>query len=302
MNKREMTGNILLTVTAIIWGISFVAQSVGMQYVGPFTYQSIRSLTGFIVMIPVVMIFGKKGDLQTPEQKKLLLEGGLVCGIIFTVASNLQQYGIQYTTVGKAGFLTALYMIIVPMISIFLKKKPTLNLWISIVIAVAGMYLLCINGEFRLATGDIYIILCALAFSFHILAIDRYANRVDPLKLSLLQYLICGIVSMVPMILFEKVEIGNILSCWAPLLYGGVLSTGVGYTLQMVGQKFTNPTVASILMCLESVFSLIAGIIILGQVPSTREIIGCVLMFIAIIITQIPAGSRDKEQTEKGTA
>ena len=150
MNKREMTGNILLTVTAIIWGIAFVAQSVGMQYVGPFTYQSIRSLIGFIVMIPVVMIFGKKGDLQTPEQKKRLLESGLVCGIIFTVASNLQQYGIQYTTVGKAGFLTALYMILVPVISIFLKKKPTLNLWISIVIAVAGMYLLCINGEFRL--------------------------------------------------------------------------------------------------------------------------------------------------------
>ena len=302
MNKREMTGNILLTVTAIIWGIAFVAQSVGMQYVGPFTYQSIRSLIGFIVMIPVVMIFGKKGDLQTPEQKKLLLESGLVCGIIFTVASNLQQYGIQYTTVGKAGFLTALYMILVPVISIFLKKKPTLNLWISIVIAVAGMYLLCINGEFRLAAGDIYIILCALGFSFHILAIDHYANMVDPLKLSLMQYLICGIVSMVPMILFEKVEMGNILSCWAPLLYGGVLSTGVGYTLQMVGQRFTNPTVASILMCLESVFSLIAGIILLGQVPSTREIIGCVLMFIAIIITQIPSGSRDKEQTEKGTA
>ncbi len=294
MNKKEFTGNILLTVTAIIWGIAFVAQSVGMKYVGPFTYQCIRSFIGFMVMIPVVLIFGNR-EKETREDRKTLMRAGIVCGLIFTLASNFQQYGIQYTTVGKAGFLTALYMIIVPLLSIFIGKKPAFNLWISIIIAVIGMYLLCINGEFRLAAGDIYIILCAVAFSFHVLAIDHYVAMVDPLKLSLIQYLICGIVTLIPLLLFEKVEVKSILSCWAPLLYGGVLSTGVGYTLQMVGQKYTNPTVASILMCLESVFSLIAGIILLGQVPSLREIIGCMLMFIAIIITQIPIGNTKRE-------
>ena len=285
--KQQMKGNLILTLTSVIWGIAFVAQSVGMQYVGPFTYQCVRSFVATIVMIPVALIFGSK-EKGTAEERKELVKGGIVCGIVFTIASNLQQYGIQFTTVGKAGFLTALYMIFVPVIEIFIGKRPGWNLWLSIVIATVGMYLLCINGEFRLQTGDIFIILCALAFSFHIISIDHFAKKVDPIKLSLLQYAICTVLTFIPMMLFEEPDMGSILACWLPILYGGVMSTGVGYTLQMVGQRYTDPAVASIIMCLESVFSLLSGIILLGQIPGIREMIGCLLMFSAIIITQIP--------------
>ena len=290
MKKEQIKGSLLLFLAAIIWGVAFVAQSVGMDYVGPFTFNCVRTLIGGIVLIPCIVFLnrGKVKKKTNFTEKKRLLLGGICCGIALATGSTLQQFGIMYTTVGKAGFITAFYIIIVPILGLFLGKKCGLSVWISVVIALAGLYFLCIMDGFSIGKGDIYVFLGAIAFSSHILVIDHFTQFNDGVKMSCIQFFVCGILCFVPMMLFEHPEISVILLAWKPILYAGVMSCGVAYTLQIVGQKNMNPTVASLILSLESVTSVIAGFLVLHQNLSHRELIGCGLMFIAIVLAQLP--------------
>lgn len=294
MNKFIVRQSLLLFLTAVIWGTAFVAQSVGMDYIGPFTFNAVRNLIGGIVLIPCIALLkringGAEKSAAEGTEKWTLLLGGISCGVLLFVASNLQQIGIQYTTVGKAGFITAMYIVLVPILGIFLRKKAGIRVWIAVVVAVAGLHALCMtDGSFALQRGDILVLLCALAFSFHILVVDYFAPKVDGVKMSCIQFFVCALLSGVAMLLFEEPDMARILQAWAPILYAGVLSCGVAYTLQIVGQRGMNPTVASLIMCLESVVSVIAGWMLLGQSLSARELSGCVLMFAAIILVQLP--------------
>ena len=306
MNKYTLRQSMLLLLTAAIWGVAFVAQSVGMDYVGPFTFNTVRSLIGGIVLIPCIVLLkrinaGSKDTAGAAEhasgdpagQRKVLLTGGVACGVLLCIASNLQQFGIVYTSVGKSGFITAMYIVLVPVIGIFLKKKAGVKIWCSVAIAVCGLYLLCMTDNgFSIQKGDLLLLLGAVAFSFHILTIDYFSPKVDGVKMSCIQFFTCGILSMVCMFLFEQPQIGAILQAWMPIVYAGVMSCGVAYTLQIVGQKGMNPTVASLILSTESVISVIAGWLILHQKLSGRELLGCVLMFAAIILVQLPERKR----------
>ena len=306
MNKYTLRQSVLLLLTAAIWGVAFVAQSVGMDYVGPFTFNTVRSLIGGIVLIPCIVLLkrinaGSKDTAGAAEhasgdpagQRKVLLTGGVACGVLLCIASNLQQFGIMYTSVGKSGFITAMYIVLVPVVGIFLKKKAGVKIWCSVVIAVCGLYLLCMTDNgFSIQKGDLLLLLGAVAFSFHILTIDYFSPEVDGVKMSCIQFFTCGILSMVCMFLFEQPQIGAILQAWMPIVYAGVMSCGVAYTLQIVGQKGMNPTVASLILSTESVISVIAGWLILHQKLSGRELLGCVLMFAAIILVQLPERKR----------
>ena len=301
MKKETSTlkNSLLLLLTATIWGVAFVAQSVSMDYIGGFTFNAIRNIIGAITLVPVILIFSKQDPAadQNPadrqKARKTLITGGICCGILLCLASNFQQFGIKYTTVGKAGFITACYIIIVPIIGIFLKKKCSPFIWIAVLLSLGGLYLLCISpGEgFSIGKGDTLVLICAVVFSFHILTVDHFSPLVDGVKMSCIQFLVCGILSGIPALIFENPNITNIFQAWMPILYAGILSCGVAYTLQIVGQKGMNPTVASLIMSLESCISVIAGWLILGQNLSSREIFGCVLMFGAIVLAQLPQKS-----------
>lgn len=283
---------LLLLLTATIWGVAFVAQSVGMDYVEPFTFNGVRNLLGALVLLPVIC--GMSGERDVAEEKKdtkTLWLGGVLCGLCLCVASSLQQIGIQYTTAGKAGFLTAMYIIMVPVFGLFLKKKCSPFVGISIVLATVGLYLLSIKEGFNIGKGDIYVILCAVVFSIHILVIDYFAPKCNGVKLSCIQFLVCGVLCSVIALVVEEPTISGILAAWLPIAYAGVMSCGVAYTLQIIGQKGMNPTVASLILSLESVISVLAGWLLLNQTLSVKEIIGCVIMFAAIILAQLPGKS-----------
>ena len=285
MKTGQMRNSLLLLLTAFIWGAAFVAQSVGGEAVGCFTFNGVRSLIGALVLLPVIWLM----DSKKKENQKTLITGGICCGVMLCIASNFQQFGISFTTVGKAGFITAMYILIVPILGLFMKKKPGLQVWLGVVLAVMGLYLLCMtSGSFSLSKGDFLVLICAGFFSLHILIIDYFSPKVDGVRMSCIQFLVCGILSMVMAFIFETPEVSVILSGWLPILYAGVLSCGVAYTLQIVGQKNMDPTVASLILSLESVFSVLAGWLILNQTLSLRELSGCVLMFLAIILAQLP--------------
>lgn len=294
MKNKATFGNLLLILTALIWGCAFVAQSVGMDYVEPITFNGIRCIVGGMVLIITTAVFDsvkkKNGTYKASgkEEKRELLKGGIICGIIIFVASTVQQIGISQTTVGKAGFISVLYILIVPFLGLLLKQKLPKMIWLCCALAVAGLYLLCMNESFSIGKGDLAVLISAAAFAVHIIAIGHFAPKVDCVKLSCLQFLVCGAISVVAMFIFEKPDFSNIIRAWLPILYAGALSGGVGYTLQTVAQKWTKPSVASLLMSLESVFAVLAGAVILHQIPSMREAAGCILMFISIIIIQLP--------------
>lgn len=293
----KLTNSLLLLLTATIWGVAFVAQSVGMDYVGPFTFNSVRSIIGAVVLLPVIWFLDRQkpavamSDDEKRANRKTLLTGGLLCGIFICLASCLQQVGILYTTVGKAGFITACYIVIVPILGLFLKKKCSPFIWLAVVMALVGLYLLCIKDGLSIGRGDLLILLCAVLFSIHILIIDHFSPMVDGVKMSCIQFFISGVLSGIPALIFESPQISQIFAAWMPILYAGVLSCGVAYTLQIVGQKNMNPTVASLILSLEACISVLAGWLILGQALSVREVIGCVIMFAAIILAQLPDGS-----------
>ena len=297
--KKEtvpVRNSLLLLLTATIWGIAFVAQSVSMDYIGGFTFNSIRSLIGSLTLLPVILLLSKpksaeeKNRPQTSSNQKILITGGICCGIILCLASNFQQFGIKYTTVGKAGFITACYIIIVPVIGIFLRKKCSPFIWIAVILSLCGLYLLCLTpGEgFAIGKGELLVLVCAFLFSIHILVIDHFSPLVDGVKMSCIQFLVSGAISLVGMLIFEEPHITQILIAWKPILYAGVMSCGVGYTLQIVGQKGVDPASASLILSLESSISVLAGWLLLGQKMTGREILGCVLMFLAIVLAQAP--------------
>lgn len=302
MNSK-LKNDALLVLTALIWGSAFVAQSVGMDYMGPFTFNSLRCLLGGLVLLPVIWIMGRKdpkGPAYRPDSrsieegqkkrgdKKILLTGGLCCGIALAAASSLQQIGLVYTSAGKAGFITALYILIVPVLGLFLGKKVGLKTWIGVGLAIIGMYFLCIKEGFFISYGDFLVMICAFIFSLHILIIDYFSPKVDGVKLSCIQFWVAGILCAVPMIISEKPTFEAVAAAWLPLLYAGVLSCGVAYTLQIIAQKNTDPTVASLILSMESVFAALAGWVLINETLSPKEIFGCVLVFTAIILAQLP--------------
>lgn len=311
VKTHKLRNTFFLFLTAMIWGAAFVAQSVSMDYIGPFTFICLRSVIGGLFLIPVIIVLDgirKKSQnesadvvnsenilyIETEEKQRLswknkqLIEGGIVCGIFLFFANCFQQTGIQYTTVGKAGFITTFYIIIVPLIGLFFKKYCGILTWIGVVVALAGLYFLCITQKLTIQRGDALILCCSVLYAGQILAIDHYNPFVDGVKMSCIQFLTGGILGAVFMLLFENPSIAMILSAAGPILYTGIMSTGVGYTLQIVGQKGLNPTVAALILSLESVFSALSGYLFLHQVLTTRELIGCALMFIAIVLAQLP--------------
>lgn len=294
MQKGTVKNSILLLLTAVIWGTAFVAQSVGMDYIGPFTFNAARFMIGGTVLLPLILYFKKKSptDTRTAEEKKAdrktLFTGGCLCGLALCSASLFQQMGIQYTTVGKAGFITTLYIIIVPILGLFFHQKVSGKIWIAAVMALAGLYLLCVNESFSMNYGDLLVFVCAILFSVHILVIDYYSPKVDGVKLSCIQFYVSGLISCVGAFLTETPSLGAIMEGMMPILYAGVMSCGVAYTLQIIGQKNMNPTVASLILSLESVISVLAGWVILGQALTLKEIIGCGIVFAAVILVQLP--------------
>ena len=297
MKTGQMKNSLLLLLTAFIGGVAFVAQSVGGEAVGCFTFNGVRSLIGAVVLIPVIYFLdaqkkkelGEEKFLAQKGDKKTLLLGGICCGVMLCIASNFQQFGISFTTVGKAGFITAMYILIVPILGLFMKKRVGAKVWLGVVLATIGLYMLCMTSEsFSLSKGDFLVLICAGFFSLHILIIDYFSPKVDGVRMSCIQFFVCGVISTAIAFVFENPSLSAILSGWLPILYAGVLSCGVAYTLQIVGQKNMDPTVASLILSLESVFSVLAGWVILHQTLSVRELFGCVLMFLAIILAQLP--------------
>lgn len=295
--KNNLAGSIMLTVCAVIWGSSFVAQTTGAEYVGPFTFIALRSLLGSAVLIPVIFVFNigkKKNTAPQSEAKKgksFFFIGGTVCGVCLCVASVLQQTGIDKgTSPGKAGFITALYILLVPVLSVFLKKKIRPVIWLCVALSLGGLYLLCVTDS-SIQTSDFYVLACAFCYAVHILVIDYVSPQVDGVKLSFLQFLVCGIISSAVMIFTEEISFEIIRKAAPSIAYSGMMSSGVAYTLQILGQQKMNnqPTLASMLMSLESVFAVLAGMLVLSQIPTPREAFGCVLMFAAIIIAQTPS-------------
>ena len=292
-----MKNSLVLLLTAFIWGVAFVAQSVGGDAVGCFTFNGVRSLIGAAVLLPVIAFLDKQKKKELGEDKflaqkgdkKTLILGGISCGLMLCIASNFQQFGISFTTVGKAGFITAMYILIVPILGLFMKKKVGMKVWLGVILATVGLYMLCMTSEsFSLSKGDLLVLVCAGFFSLHILIIDYFSPKVDGVRLSCIQFFVCGLISTVIAFIFENPNVGAILSGWLPILYAGVMSCGVAYTLQIIGQKNMDPTVASLILSLESVFSVLAGWVLLNQKLSVRELFGCVLMFLAIILAQLP--------------
>ena len=297
MRTGTLKNSLLLFLTAFIWGVAFVAQSVGGDAVGCFTFNGVRSLIGALVLIPVILFLdgqkkkelGEEKFLEQKGDKKTLLLGGICCGTMLCIASNFQQFGISFTTVGKAGFITAMYILIVPILGIFMKKKVGRKVWLGVMIATVGLYMLCMTSEsFSLSKGDFLVLVCAGFFSLHILIIDHFSPKCDGVRLSCIQFLVCGVISMIIAFVFEDPNLKAIFTGWLPILYAGVMSCGVAYTLQIIGQKNMDPTVASLILSLESVFSVLAGWVILNQKLSMREFLGCALMFLAIILAQLP--------------
>lgn len=293
--KTKVTSSLLLLLTAAIWGFSFVAQSVGAGVVGAFTFNCFRMLLAGIVTLPVVMFMRKKrtyaSDAAKRTENKATWKGGIIVGILYGLAMGMQQMGMAYTTVGKAGFITACYIVIVPVIGIFLGKKSNIFIWGSVFVAVAGLYLLCMNESFSISKGDAIVCIGALLFAIQILAIDRYVAHADGVALSCIQFFVASLLSGGIMLLFETVSFDALIMAWKPILYTGVLSSGVAGTLQIVAQRGLSPTIASLIMSLESVLATLAGWLLLHQTLTLREGIGCALIFIAIVAAQVFDGN-----------
>ncbi len=289
MNQKSVRGSLLLLLGAVIWGAAFVAQRMGMDHVGPFTFSGVRMLLAGIVMIPVAMISRKRSGNDPAVIRKEQRTGGLMCGGLLFLATSLQQIGLVHTAAGKAGFITALYVVLVPVAGwLFLRKNPGRIIWIGVGMAVGALYLLCVPPTgLTVETGDLMLLGCAICFTGQILCVDHFAPRVNGAALARDEFLVTGGLSMIAALLTEQIQWEGIREAMIPILYTGILSGAVGYTLQIIGQKEVNPTVASLLMCLESVFAVLTGAIVLGERMSSRETAGSILMFSAVILAQL---------------
>lgn len=302
MKKKTARNSFLLFLTAGIWGMAFVSQSKGMEFMGPFTFNGIRSVIGALSLLVYLTIMCGIGVKKLKEVDwKHTLKAGFWCGILLTAASTFQQYGIAFTTVGKAGFITTLYIIFVPIAGIFFRRKVGAVVWLSALMAAIGMYLLCMTEGFSLRTGDILVFICAILFTAHILVIDHYTDKADGVIVSCIQFAMCGVICTVLSLIFENPTMGEILPGTGALLYAGVMSCGVAYTLQIVGQKDVNPTVAALILSLESVVATVAGwaayelgFLKVDQTLTGRQIVGCALVFAAVVLVQIPWKNADR--------
>ena len=286
--KRRFTGMILLVSASIIWGLAFVAQSAGMDYMGPYTFTAVRSAIAALGLGACVLVFDRLGLSPKNTDKKLLWRAGIVLGVVLTVASNLQQIALMTTSAGKTGFITSLYIVFVPILGLFIKRKPHPMLWVCVSVAAVGLYFLSIYGDFTMSVGDLLVLACAFVFTFQILLVDYYAPKVDVMRLNFIQFAVMAVLSAVPMALFEKPTFSAISSAWVTLVYAGLFSGCVAYSLQIFGQRRLEPTTASLLLSLESVFSVLAGWVVLGQTLTARELFGCGLMFAAVVASQLP--------------
>ena len=307
MKNKQMVGNLLLILTAMIWGMAFAFQRKGMESIEPLTFTAVRMGLAAVVIGAAALIARNRGKRNSPEhdpeedrtRNKNTLIGGICCGLFLAAASIFQQIGMVSTSAGKSGFITAMYILLVPIINyVLFRKKNSPLVWIAVLISVFGMYLLCMTEGFRLAHSDMLLFLCAVMFSGQILCCDHFVQRGDPLQISAIQILTTSIISAIAAFLTESPSWEQVKSAAIPILYCGIMSGGVGYTLQMVAQKFTDPTVASLLMSLESVFAVLGGAILLHERMTPRDLLGCTVMFAAIILVQLPSGSRSENQKE----
>ena len=292
MDHKSLRGSLLLLLGSVIWGAAFVAQRVGMAHMGPYTFNGIRMLLAWLVMVSVTLVFeGKarqKPDWQAPDPKEQRL-AGVLCGALLFIATSLQQMGLVTTTAGKAGFITALYVVLVPVAAwLLFRKNPGKIIWLAVIIAVGALWLLCMPaGGFELQGGDLLVLGCAVCFTFQILCVDHYAPRVSSVKLARDEFLVTGGLSMIAALATETVYAEGIREALIPILYAGIMSGAAGYTLQVLGQRDTDPTVASLIMCLEAVFAVLTGAVLLGEKMTAREAAGCILMFTAVILAQL---------------
>jgi drug/metabolite transporter (DMT)-like permease len=295
MDRKSLRGSLLLLLGSVIWGAAFVAQRVGMDHMGPYTFNGIRMLLAWLVMVPVTLLFEKKGNEERRDRPSRFLRNeqrvaGVLCGVLLFAASSLQQMGLVTTSAGKAGFITALYVVLVPVAAwLLFRKNPGKVIWLGVAIAVFALWLLCMpaGGGFTLQGGDLLVLGCAVCFTFQILCVDHYAPRVSGVRLARDEFFVTGVLSMLIALATETITWDGIRDALIPILYAGVLSGAVGYTLQVLGQRDTDPTVASILMCLEAVFATLTGALILGEKMTAREAAGCILMFSAVILAQL---------------
>ena len=287
--KNNFRGSVSLLLATIIWGAAFIAQSVGMDYIGPFTFQAVRCALAVVFLIPLVYLFEKdKKQCAAKWKNPKLWKTGFVCGIALFVAGGLQQVGLIYTSAGKAGFITAMYIVIVPILGLIFRQRPAWTAWIGVGLATVGLYLLSCVGVNEINVGDLCVAGCAVAFAVQITLVDRLAEDLDGLRLNCVQSLVCAVLSALVMGLTETPDMKNILSCWLPLCYAGILSMGLAYSLQIIGQKHVAPTPASLIMSLESVFAMLFGWLMLNERLSATELLGCLLVFAAVILSQIP--------------
>ena len=292
--KNTLIGNLMLLIAALVWGCAFVAQSEGMKYVEPLTFNGIRMLLGGLSLLPVIAVkdrLEKRRGTYTPpagESRRVQWIAGLLCGLALTVASTLQQFGLMEAAPGKAGFLTALYIVLVPLCRFLFGNKISPTVWGGVALAVGGIYFLCVTADgSAFGRGEVLVLLCAVFFACHILLVDAFSPRVDGVRLSCMQFFVTGIICTAAAFLFETPNLEGLLAAKVEILYAGIGSSGIAYTLQILGQQRTKPTVASLLMSFESVFAVLAAIVLAGDVPSGREILGCVLMFTAVILAQM---------------
>lgn len=297
MRYRPLRQTIFPLITAFIWGTAFVAQSVGAEHLEAMTVNAVRYAIAGAFLLPVLAFLRRhtppRAVSEQRRARRELLTGGLACGFMLALSSGLQQFGIAYTTAGKAGFITALYIVLVPLLGLFFHKRVPLLIWGSVAIAVAGLYLLCIKEDFSIGMGDVFMLLCALSFSGHILVIDHFTSHTDSIPLACAQFFFAALFSGFVMLFFEHPTLHKLQEGIVPLLYLGIFSSGIAYTLQIVAQKDSDPTIISLLLSLESVFAVLAGAVLLNEAMSGREITGCLLMFVAVILAQLPT-SADK--------
>ena len=297
--NRNYKQIILPVISALIWGTAFAFQSMAAGVIGTFTFNALRSLIAAVVLVPVFFIFrrfDRKNAEEYKSDKKQLIIGGVLCGIALFAASNFQQYALLFTTAGKAGFITSLYIVLVPVFRLFLKKKTSAHIWFGVAIACVGLFFLCADEKLTFFSGDLYVVMCAVIFAVHILLIDKFSANVNGIALSAVQFLTAGVLSGAVALITENIDIAAMVSCALPILYVGIFSSGVAYTLQILAQKDGNPAVVSILLSLESVFSVIAGMLILKDEMTGREYLGCAVMFAAVIVTQIPMKKRENKE------
>lgn len=316
MSSNKRKGNLikyfLLFIAAFLWGSTFVAQDIVTDYLGTFTFLAARSFVGTLFLIPVTLIFTRIATKNSIDPigadgniipKRIFLKnswvGGICCGMVLFVASSLQQAAMVYVTSGKAGFITSMYVIMVPLTGLFLHQKVAPTVWVAVVLTVTGLYLLCMKtNDVSFGIGELLLIGCAVCYTLHIQIINHFVVKANAVMMSCIQFLICGIISTVAMLIFESPSVESLIAAIGPILYAGILSSGIAYTLQLVGQNGTNPTIASIVMSLESVISVLSGWLYLNDQLTLKEIIGCILMFAALIISQLPSGKPKNKLTE----